>query len=92
MRYLLKIFNSESAFNQKHIYRRWDCEVYTDAFGGLEKAFTVDIDKYGWMLNLINNVGKNFNAFNVSKTVMKNFKCLTKSSVATQVFKAYKLG
>ena len=53
---LLLIFNRDTEFNTKNISNKWDRQAFIDKLGP-NCLFTVDIDTYGWLLNLINLFG-----------------------------------
>ena len=52
------ILNSDSVFHSKNHLKAWDKNKYIQCFEGIENCYTKDFNKYGWLLNFINNVRK----------------------------------
>jgi ubiquitin carboxyl-terminal hydrolase 9/24 len=50
------IFNRDTEFNTKNIPNKWDRQAFIDKLGP-NSIYTVEIDTYGWLLNLINLFG-----------------------------------
>jgi hypothetical protein len=45
-------------FQTKNQLKIWDRNKYFEYFNTLENCYTKDFNKYGWLLNFINNVKK----------------------------------
>ena len=50
-------FTPDSVFHTKNHLKIWERSFYArNIAGGVQHAFTRDIDRYGWLLNLVNHV------------------------------------
>ena len=50
------MLNPDCNFHARNQSKIWDKNGFSNEFGGLNNCFTIDCDKYGWLLNFINIV------------------------------------